>query len=179
MVGTVSENIGVEVNTQQSRIAIIDDDPFVTAHLERNFSQRIPNAEVIGISNPIAPIGFDVYIVDREFGGDSCGRDLVKRVKKVAPNSLVVAYSAFLDRDFLRSLVLQDCEGAFDKGSLEELDKMTTLIEQFLETGELPKMTSKSSRGTVRSILDLLREWNIRLSRNGQAAAKYHTDAQS
>ncbi len=75
--------------------------------------------------------------------------------------------------------MLEDCEGAFDKGSLEELDKMTRLIEQFLETGELPNMTAKSPRGTVRSILNLLREWNIRLSQSGQAAAKYHTDAQS
>jgi DNA-binding NarL/FixJ family response regulator len=164
------------VNTQQSRIAIIDDDPFVSSHLEHNFRQRIPDAEVIGISNPIAPAGFDVYIVDREFGGDSHGRDLVKRIKKIAPKSLVVAYSAFLDRDFLRSLVSEDCEGAFDKGSIEELEKMTALIEDFLETGELPNSVQKSSKGTVRLILDLLREWNIRLSKNGQAIAKYHTD---
>lgn len=166
------------MNTHQSRIAIIDDDPFVSTHLQHTFRQRIPHAEVVGISNPIAPAGFDVYIVDREFGGDSHGRDLVKRIKKVAPNGLVIAYSAFLDRDFLRSLVREDCEGAFDKGSIEELEEMTTLIEDFIETGELPKSIRKSSKGTVRSILDLLREWNIRLSTSGQAAAKYHSDVQ-
>jgi hypothetical protein len=137
----------------------------------------MPKAEIVGISNPIAPLGYNVYIVDREFGEDSCGQELVRRIKKVSPNSLVVAYSAFLDRDFLRDLVLQDCEGAFDKGSLEELEKMTALIKEFLETGQNPNSTSGPRDGTIRSILNLLREWNTRLSRNGHAGAKYHGNA--
>jgi hypothetical protein len=165
------------VKTQDPRIAIIDDDPFVITHLTQHFSSRIPDAAIIGVSNPIAPIGFDVYIVDREFGEDSCGQELVRRIKDVSPSSLVIAYSAFLDRDFLRDLVLQDCEGAFDKGSLEELEKMTTLIETFVENGQCPSGASVTGGGTIRSILNLLREWNTRLSRNGHAGAKYHGNA--
>jgi hypothetical protein len=165
------------VKTQDFRIAIIDDDPFVITHLTRHLRGRIPGATIVGVSNPIAPIGYNVYIVDREFGEDSCGQELVRRIKEVAPNSLVVAYSAFLDRDFLRDLVLQDCEGAFDKGSLEELEKMTTLIEAFVETGRLPSGASGPRHGTIRSILNLLREWNTRLSRNGHAGANYHGNA--
>ena len=110
---------------QNFRIAIIDDDSFVFTHLSKHLGERMPTAEFVGIRNPVAPLGCNVYIVDREFGEDSCGQELVQRIKKVSPNSLVLAYSAFLDRDFLRDLVLQDCEGAFDKGSLEELEKMT------------------------------------------------------
>lgn len=165
------------MNTEHARIAIIDDDPFVTKHLTKHFAGRIPAVETVGISNPIAPIGYDVYIVDREFGEDSCGQELVQRIKQVAPGSLVIAYSAFLDRDFLRSLVLEDCEGAFDKGSLEELEKMTSLIQAYLETGTIPNNATGAQQGTVRSILNLVREWNTRLSRNGQAAAKYHGNA--
>ncbi len=156
------------------RLVIIDDDPFVIKHLTRFFGSRIPRLEVVGISNPIAPVGFNIYIIDREFGEDSCGQDLMQRVRKLAPNSLLLAYSAFLDRDFLRNLVLEDCEGAFDKGSLEELEKMTALIEAFLETGKRPRQPSEPLQGTVRSILNLVREWNTRISRHGQAAAKYH-----
>jgi hypothetical protein len=137
----------------------------------------MPKAEIIGISNPLAPLGFDAYIVDREFGEDSCGQELLQRIKKVSPNSLVISYSAFLDREFLRDLVLQDCEGAFDKGSLEELEKMTALIHEFAETGRRPNNASGSRDGTIRSILNLLREWNTRLSRNGHAGAKYHGNA--
>lgn len=165
------------MNSQNFRIAIIDDDAFVITHLSQHLGERMPKAEIVGISNPIAPLGFDVYIVDREFGEDSCGQELVQRIKKVSSNSLVIAYSAFLDRDFLRDLVLQDCEGAFDKGSLEELEKMTTLIQEFVETGRSPNSASGSRDGTIRSILNLLREWNTRLSRNGHAGAKYHGNA--
>ena len=165
------------MNTQNIRIAIIDDDAFVITHLSKHLKDRMPNAEIVGISNPIAPLGFDVYIVDREFGNDSCGQELVQRIKKISPDNLVIAYSAFLDRDFLRDLVLQDCEGAFDKGSLEELEKMTTLIEEFVETGRSKKNASGPPDGTIRSILNLLREWNTRLSRNGHAGAKYHGNA--
>ena len=100
------------------RIAIIDDDPFVLTHLTRTFAKQLPAAEISGVSDPIAPVGYDVYIIDREFGENRCGLDLIKRVKKLAPDSLVVAYSAFLDRDYLRNLILEHCEGAFDKGSL-------------------------------------------------------------
>ena len=100
-------------------------------------------------------------------------------MKKVAPNSLIIAYSAFLDRAFLRDLVLEDCEGAFDKGSLEELEKMTLLIEDFLATGSVSAKARKSNQGTIHLILNLVREWNTRLSRNGQATVKYHSNVQS
>jgi hypothetical protein len=101
----------------------------------------------------------------------------VQRVKRIAPDSLVIAYSAFLDRDFLRSLILEHCEGAFDKGSLTELEKMIELIEGFLEELRSSGKSSQSSKNTVRSIFELVREWNIRLSQNGHASARYHSDA--
>ena len=164
------------MKTQDLRIAIIDDDPFVITHLTRHFGGRIPGATIIGVSNPVAPVGYDVYIVDREFGEDSCGQELVRRIKQVSPTSLVIAYSAFLDRDFLRDLVLQDCEGAFDKGSLEELEKMIKLIKGFLERNHSGTAAPVSSRNTVRSIIELVREWNIRISQNGHAAARYYSD---
>ena len=164
------------MKNQTSRIAVIDDDPFVLKHLTSTFEQRFPNAEIVGVSDPIAPVGYDVYIIDREFGENRCGLDLIKRVKRLAPDSLVVAYSAFLDRDYLRSLILEHCEGAFDKGSLEELEKMVELIRGFLDDPESLKVNSPSPKNTVRSIFELVREWNTRLSQNGHAAARYHSD---
>ena len=156
------------------RIAVIDDDPLVLAHLSRTFAQQFPDADIVGVSDPIAPVGYDVYIIDREFGENRCGLDLIKRVKRLAPDSLVVAYSAFLDRDYLRSLILEHCEGAFDKGSLEELEKMIGLIGDFLDKRGPRKGNSPSAKNTVRSIFELVREWNIRLSQNGHASARYH-----
>jgi DNA-binding NarL/FixJ family response regulator len=159
-----------------ARIAIIDDDPFVVSHLTESIRNRLPDVEVVGILDPLAPVGYQVYVIDRDFGGNSCGQDLMQRVKRIAPDSLVIAYSAFLDRDYLRSLILEHCEGAFDKGSLAELEKMIELIEEFLENSRSPGKSSLSSRNTVRSIFELVREWNTRLSQNGHASPRYHSD---
>ena len=159
-----------------ARIAIIDDDPFVMTHLAESFRQRLSNVEVIGVYDPVAPVGFDVYVIDRDFDGNKCGQDLMQRVKRIAPDSLVIAYSAFLDRDYLRGLILEHCEGAFDKGSLAELEKMIELIEEFLDEARSSKPTSRSTKNTVRSIFELVREWNIRLSQNGHASTRYHSD---
>lgn len=158
------------------KIAVIDDDPLVLTHLNHTFEQRFPNAEIAGVSDPIALVGYDVYIIDREFGENRCGLDLIKRVKRLAPGSLVIAYSAFLDRDYLRSLILEHCEGAFDKGSLEELEKMIELIEGFIDKPDSMKVNSVSPGNTVRSIFELVREWNTRLSQNGHAYVRYHSD---
>jgi hypothetical protein len=178
------------------KIAVIDDDPLVLTHLNHTFEQRFPNAEIAGVSDPIALVGYDVYIIDREFGENRCGLDLIKRVKRLAPGSLVIAYSAFLDRDYLRlapgslviaysafldrdylrSLILEHCEGAFDKGSLEELEKMVELIEGFIDKPDSMKVNSVSPGNTVRSIFQLVREWNTRLSQNGHAYVRYHSD---
>ena len=164
------------MQSNPARIAIIDDDPFVMAHLSESFRQRLSNVEVVGIPDPVAPVGYHVYIIDRDFGGNNCGQDLVQRIRRIAPNSLVIAYSAFLDRDYLRNLILEHCEGAFDKGSLAELEKMIELIDEFLEKIRSSKMAGQSSKNTVRSIYELVREWNIRLSQNGHAATRYHSD---
>jgi DNA-binding NarL/FixJ family response regulator len=171
------KDIGSQMKNKHPRVVIIDDDPFVLKHIRQSFAERLPSVDVVGITNPIAPVGFDVYIIDRDFGDNNHGQELVQRVKELSPNSMVIAYSAFLDRDYLRALLAEDCEGAFDKGSLEELDNMMNLIEMFLASGQLPNKSSENATGTVQSIFKLVREWNIRLSHSGHAAADYQSDA--
>jgi DNA-binding LytR/AlgR family response regulator len=160
----------------QPRIAIVDDDPFVATHLTQTILERLPGAEVVGITNPIAPVGFDVYIVDKEFGDADRGFELVRRVKAVAPGSLVIAYSAFLDKEFLRNLLSEACDAAFDKGSLEQLDEMIGLIVEFLDTSRAGARSQRGFKDTLSSITDLVREWNVRLAANGRAAPEYHRD---
>jgi len=161
----------------QKRIAIIDDDPFLVAHLKQALAERLPDADVVGIEDPVAPAGFDAYVVDREFGGDSRGHDVIGRIRALEPNSLVLAYSAYLDRDFLRTLLREGCEGAFDKGSLEELDAMISVIGDFLSRGSRGSFGTGGLGGTVRAISGLVREWNLRLAERGRADAKVCGDA--
>jgi len=161
----------------QKRIAIIDDDPFVVAHLRQAFARRLPGVDVEGIAEPVAPAGFDVYVVDREFDGDARGREVVRRVRALSPGALVLAYSAYLDREFLRGLLREGCAGAFDKGSLEELESMTAIIEEHLATHRRGSGSLRGLGATVRSISGLLREWNLRLATSGRADAKTFGDA--
>jgi len=159
------------------RIAIIDDDPFVVAYLRQAFGIYLPDVEVEGISEPVAPAGFDVYVVDREFDGEAQGREVVRRIRAVAPQSLVIAYSAHLDREFLRSLLREGCAAAFDKGSLEELDNMIAIIADHLATDRSGSGPARSFGETVRAISSLVREWNLRLANNGRAEVKTFGDA--
>jgi DNA-binding NarL/FixJ family response regulator len=158
------------------RIAIIDDDPFLVSHLQQSIAERLTGVEVVGIEEPVAPAGFDAYVVDREFGGDSRGHDVIGRIRALEPRSLVLAYSAYLDRDFLRALLRKGCEGAFDKGSLEELDSMISVIGDFLSCGRRDASAGRGLGGTVRAISGLVREWNLRLSETGRADVKAYGD---
>lgn len=159
------------------RIAIIDDDPFLVAHLKQVIAERLPDATVVGIEDPVAPAGFDAYVVDREFGGDSRGHDVIARIRALEPQSLVLAYSAYLDRDFLRTLLRKGCEGAFDKGSLEELEAMISTIGDFLSRRRGGANGTQGLGNTVRAISGLVREWNLRLAERGRADAKVCGDA--
>ena len=161
----------------QKRIAIIDDDPFLVAHLQQAIAERLTDVEVVGIEDPVAPAGFDAYVVDREFGGDIRGHDVIGRIRALEPHSLVLAYSAYLDRDFLRALLREGCEGAFDKGSLEELDAMIAIIGDYLSRGGRGAAGKNGFGGTVRAISGLVREWNLRLAERGRADAKAFSDA--
>ena len=161
----------------KKKIAIIDDDPFVVAHLKSALLRRIPEAGVLGIVEPVAPAGFDVYIVDQDFNGDSRGQDVVQRIRSFNPGSLVLAYSAHLDRDFLRALLREGCEGAFDKGSLEDLDAMIDIIESHFATSGSVEIAVSGVGNTVRAISGLLHEWNLRLATNGRAYTKTPGDA--
>lgn len=161
----------------EKKIAIIDDDPFVVEHLKSALLRRMPDADVVGVVEPVAPAGFDVYIVDQEFDGDSRGQEVVQRIRSFDPGSLVLAYSAHLDRDFLRALLREGCEGAFDKGSLEELDSMIDIIETHFATGGPADIAVRGLGNTARAISGLLHEWNLRLANNGRAYTKTSGDA--
>ncbi|MGA0384485.1 MAG: hypothetical protein ACO3L1_05785, partial [Flavobacteriaceae bacterium] len=69
------------------------------------------------------------------------------------------------------------CEGAFDKGSLEELDAMISIIGDFLSHGARAAANTHGLGGTVRAISGLVREWNLRLAERGRADAKVSGDA--
>lgn len=146
------------------RIAIVDDDPFVAAHLKIALAERLPTAELYTMEEPLAPAGYDVYVIDNDFGGRACGSELHDRVRAVAPDALVLAYSAELDTGFLRRLMRGGARDAYDKESPADREALVLAIVEERERRRSGRPGRRSGgRGALRTIADLLREWNLRL----------------
>ena len=50
------------------------------------------------------------------------------------------------------------------------------LIEEFVQQPRSGRKALLTSGNTVRSIFELVREWNTRLAQNGHASARFHSD---
>ncbi|MEE2890661.1 MAG: hypothetical protein VX766_00830 [Pseudomonadota bacterium] len=146
------------------RIAIIDDDPFVAAHLKIALSEHLPSAEVFTVEEPVAPAGYDVYVIDNDFGGRQFGGELADRVRAVAPDALIVAYSAELDSIFLRRLMRGGARDAYDKASLEDREALVQEIVEEYERRRIGGKRRRRSGGTIAAVASLMREWNVRLN---------------
>jgi DNA-binding NarL/FixJ family response regulator len=161
---------------RKKNIAVIDDDPCVISYLRTALTRRMPDAEVFGFVEPVAPAGFDVYVVDREFDGANRGQEVMRRIRAVSPGSLVVAYSGNLDREFLRALLRDGCGGAFDKGDVKEVDDMIDFVELHFSEQRSGSSVFRDLGNTIRAISGLLHEWNLRLANDGRAYAKTSGD---
>ncbi|MEE4298328.1 MAG: hypothetical protein V2J24_02700 [Pseudomonadales bacterium] len=147
------------------RIAIIDDDPFVAAHLKIALAERLPSARLFTIEEPVAPAGYDVYVIDNDFGGRAFGGELHDRVRAVAPDALILGYSAELDTGFLRRLMRGGVRDAYDKESPADRDALVLAIVEEQERRRAgQRRGSLPAREVIRAVADLLREWNLRLN---------------
>ncbi|NQX88388.1 MAG: response regulator transcription factor [Halioglobus sp.] len=157
-------------------VAIVDDDALVCALLERSLQARLGDVHVAGIPEPVAPAGFDVYIVDTQRHCEIQNQDIVTRIQAIAPQSLVLVYTESLDPGYLRKLLMQGCEGAFHKGSFEEVRAMLDLIEAYFVGNQYNDESFDSFGGTVRAIYSLVREWNLRISAAENDVSQTHND---
>ena len=83
------------------------------------------------------------------------------------------AVSASLDANILKSLLNLGCNGACDKSKLSDLEEMFRLVRRFINQRqtEQPRRSPGGLMSAIRSITDLLREWNARLdSKENQLA---------
>ena len=146
------------------RIAIVDDDPFVAAHLGIALGERLPGAELYTIEEPVAPAGFDVYVIDNDFGGRAFGGELHDRIRALAPDALILAYSAQLDTPFLRRLMRGGARDAYDKESPADREALVlAIVEEHERLRSGRPRAPQARRGTLAAVTALLREWNLRL----------------
>ena len=82
----------------------------------------------------------------------------------------MIAFSAFLDAPTLKQLINSGCDGAFEKQNREEFGLLIDIVRKYIAArGEQAiQGKAKGLLGTIHSITDLLREWNLRLESHSQ-----------
>jgi DNA-binding NarL/FixJ family response regulator len=141
---------------------VIDDDQDAAEWLVYQLQTRFPGMHTELRLSPSITGTFDLYFIDNDFHGTSLAGALAEAVRDQHPHALIVAFSARLDNPTLKQLVNAGCDGAFDKSNPAEVAQMLSIVEAYLQ-----RINQETRPGgffsAVRSIRDLLREWNRRL----------------
>lgn len=153
--------------TTFSRALIVDDDPDSVEFLRFKLTRRFPNMQIETRNCPDVSGNYDLYFLDNDFGGCRLAAILASKIRSQQPNSLIIGFSSYLDVDTLKGLIDAGCASVCDKRSCHELVRMLDVVECY--TGNHAEFRERSvpSRGligTIQSITELLREWNLRLA---------------
>ena len=108
-------------------------------------------------SSPAHAGDYDIYVFGTDFDGVPLGLSLARTLRHDRPKALIIATSDNYDGDLLKALLNAGCNGACDKGSPDDLDTLLELVGAHVEKigGRRDGIT-----GVLRSMTNLLREWN-------------------
>lgn len=147
------------------RLLLIDDDPVTTEILLLRIAQHCPLVEASAINEPVAPSGYDIYVVDLNFAGRQEGVRLAESISATSPQARVFLLSSFLEVPVLKRAMSVQCSGAFDKRETEDIAALMRAIAETAATEPSPPAGEPPRR---RSLLGdmaaLIREWNRRIS---------------
>ena len=149
------------------RIAILDDSPVSTKLQEKLIRDRFPKAEITVCHEPRLILSHDVYMIDNQFGSKECAVDLATRIRAGEPGSLIIVWSATVTKRLLKKLSPVGINAVAEKSSPEDMDAALQVIERFVRRGR----QQHSFSDTIRSIRDLLAQWNTRLQSEEKAAS--------
>lgn len=149
----------------RKRLLLIDDDPVVSQILLLRVGQSCHMVEAAAINEPVAPPGYDIYVVDINFGGRQEGVRIAEAISTVSPGAAVFMLSSFLEVPVLKRAMSVQCRGAFDKREPEDISALMRAIseaasQETLEAGNQPLQ----GRGLLGDMTALIREWNRRIS---------------
>jgi DNA-binding NtrC family response regulator len=156
------------------RALLLDDDPNALQLLTRILQRRFPTMAIESRSLPNPEGQFDLYLLDNEFDGACMAGTLASEIRSVRPNALIIAFSARLDAPTLKALVNAGCNGACDKADPRDVTRLLDIVDAYLTSRESASVQESGSGylGAIRSITELIREWNQRLDLNQQALAQ-------
>lgn len=155
--------------TKTIRALVLDDEPFSQEILCTLLGHEIPGMEIEGRTEPDPKGEFDIYIIDNDFGGVAMAAELARTIRAQQPTSLVLAFSGTLDAMTLKELINAGCDGVCDKSVDTDLPIALDIVRKYVDSlvSEPDPASALPSGGglfgAIRSISDLLREWNTRL----------------
>ncbi len=148
------------------RVAILDDSPVSTRVQMKLVANRFPDAKITVSHEPEPILGQDVYLLDNRFGDSDHAVDLATRIREAEPDALIIVWSATVTKGLLKRLSPVGINAVAEKGSQEDIEAALDVIDHFRRRGRRPQ----SFGATIRSIRDLLAQWNARLATEERSA---------
>jgi DNA-binding NtrC family response regulator len=149
---------------------IVDDDPDASEYLRYRLARRLDGIVIEVRHQPDVSGQFNLYFIDNDFDGCRLAAKLVRQIRTRQPGSLIFAFSAHLDADTLKQLINAGCDGVCEKHRQDELERFLDIVQSSVSkhhSSGRGKPDDSGLCGTIRSITELIREWNRRLESNG------------
>ncbi|MGB0258145.1 MAG: hypothetical protein ACPGES_05810 [Coraliomargarita sp.] len=156
-------------NIIKARVGIIDDDPIAATVMRARLRILFPECSITIYDKPVVEPHLDVYFVDNDFGGNALATELLREIRKLNPDALVVAMSATLRSHTLKDLMNGGCNAVYDKNQSNTGDPVFEVMANYLKALSQTRSTHTRTpfTETVLSVRDLLHKWNQRLRRAG------------
>jgi len=150
---------------------LIDDDIWSLRLLKGMLQQCFPELRIETRTVADTSGDFDIYFIDNLVDGREIAADLAAEIRERRPDALIIAFSATLDQDLLKALLLAGCNGACDKTVRDDLPMTMKVTQRYIESLlAAPAPGGRGLRSVLRSIRGLLHEWNARLEREAAHA---------
>jgi DNA-binding NarL/FixJ family response regulator len=150
------------------RFYIIDDDPVVSKVMEARLLAQFPHSEITSTTDPVVTPDYHVYFVDNDFGGTKLATLLLRQIRELNPNALVIAMSSSLDQPALESLMNGGCNAIYNKNCPEQADEVFEVIENYTNIIRNKQSLNNRTplRGIIHSLQALIQQWNQRLDKD-------------
>ncbi len=155
-------------NSFQPKFLIIDDDQIVTKVFKVHLQSHYPNAIIDTSNAPLALPGYDIYFLDNDFDGLKLATSLIKEIREHSPQSLVVSMSRTHSLTSMQHLINLGCNAVYSKNDLQNATEAREVISNYIEVLSVQNTEKRERRfqTLIRSIHELMRQWNQRLARN-------------
>ncbi|MHC5114570.1 MAG: hypothetical protein ACYTGP_09105 [Planctomycetota bacterium] len=157
---------------------VVDDDIWSLRLMKGLLSECFPDLQVHTRETPDCHGSYDLYFIDNDFNGECVACELAAGIRRDHPDALIIAYSANLDATTLKALINAGCNGACDKSNPADIPRAMEIVRAFIESRLMAE--DRPPPGglirTIRSVRDLLSEWNGRLAMEEAGEVNGHAE---